>query len=446
MAATAERPAAARIRIYRQGLGDCFLVTLPRQDGEANAFHIMIDCGVLLGTPDAPALMTRVVEDIHRQTGGTVDLLVVTHEHWDHVSGFLQAAEALQRITFRAVWMGWTESGDPQAKRLEAGRARALAALSLAQSHMRLFGAAELEELSGLLEFFGAGGGRSTRDAMAAARRLAPPGGPRYAEPGEKPTALPGTGARLYVLGPPRDEALLLRSDPSRRAPETYGFGVAGFPLGEVEECLGAAAPDGPFGPRFSIPMEVARGLPDFRAYWSDGPVGAGEGEAWRRIDSAWLDGATDLALRLDHDTNNTSLALAIELANGEVLLFAADAQVGSWLSWQDLRWEVEGRAVTGPDLLARTVFYKVGHHGSHNATLRDKGLELMTRLRVAAVTVDEAIAQQRRWGRIPFPGLLDRLEEQTGGRVLRTDRAPPAAIAGLAEDALWFELDLAAG
>jgi uncharacterized protein YfiM (DUF2279 family) len=41
---------------------------------------------------------------------------------------------------------------------------------------------------------------------------------------------------------------------------------------------------------------------------------------------------------------DNTSLVLAIELADGDVLLFAADAQVGNWLSWQDLTWSVDGR------------------------------------------------------------------------------------------------------
>ena len=36
--------------------------------------------------------------------------------------------------------------------------------------------------------------------------------------------------------------------------------------------------------------------------------------QEWRRIDAAWVEGASELALRLDSVTNNTSLALAIEL------------------------------------------------------------------------------------------------------------------------------------
>lgn len=436
-------PARATIRFYRQGLGDCFLITLPRAGKAGDAFRIMIDCGVLIGTPAAQKVMTDIATDIARESDGRVDLLVVTHEHWDHVSGFLQASEALSAIKFGAVWMPWTESpNDPQAKRLEAERARAIAALRLAESRMRLAGAAEVEDLSGLLAFFGAAG-RSTSAALDAARGLAPPGGLRYAEPGEAPTELPGTGARIYVLGPPRDEALLLRSDPSRKAPETYQFGFAGFPLAEAEACLTEEAPPGPFAARMAIPLAVARGLPEFRRYFADGAGGAGEGEDWRRIDSAWLDGATELALRLDQDTNNTSLALAIELADGEVLLFAADAQVGSWLSWQDLAWQVDGRAVTGPDLLARTVFYKVGHHGSHNGTLREKGLEQMQRLRIAAIPVDKSVAEKMRWQNIPLNGLLGRLAEKTGGRLLRSDQPAPRGIAGIDDTPLYFEIAL---
>src|SRR6478672_6673863 len=51
-----------RVRMYRQGLGDCFLVTLPRQDG--GDFHILIDCGVILGTDCAGARLTEVVDDV----------------------------------------------------------------------------------------------------------------------------------------------------------------------------------------------------------------------------------------------------------------------------------------------------------------------------------------------------------------------------------------------
>lgn len=81
----------ARIRMYRHGLGDCHLVRLPRKG--AGDFVIMIDCGVVLGTDNVSEIMSEVVRDVKKTSGGVVDLLIVTHEHWDHLSGFLQATE-----------------------------------------------------------------------------------------------------------------------------------------------------------------------------------------------------------------------------------------------------------------------------------------------------------------------------------------------------------------
>jgi hypothetical protein len=425
------------VRMYRQGLGDCFLVSLPREDGRGDA-HIMIDCGVLLATKNAAEKLNAVVNDIADVTGGKVDLLVVTHEHWDHLSGFLQAREALDRISFANVWMSWAENpADPQAQALEARRAQMVATLRLAEARLGLAGAPETEVLGGLLSFFGAAG-RSTRDALNAARARAPDGRPRYAEPGEEPTVLPGTNVRIFVLGPPRDEAFLRRSAPSKSNPETYGFGMAGFPLDEVARCLDADEPDRPFAARWCIPMEVARAQPFFRRL-IDGPD-----EAWRRIDLAWLEGAVDLALQLDRDTNNSSLALAIELPGGEVLLFAADAQVGNWLSWQGLAWGAGDARVTAEDLLSRTVLYKVGHHGSHNATLRDLGLERMKRLRTAMVPVDEEVARRQGWDQMPLPSLMARLSELTGGRILRSDAPAPADAPDITERPICFEVRLA--
>ena len=235
--------------------------------------------------------------------------------------------------------------------------------------------------------------------------------------------------ARIYVLGPPTDLALLKKSSPSRSAPETYGFDGVGLFLNEFGAQLAGEEPDAPFSPIYVIPGAMAREMPFFKGrYWGGRPEGGEGGEAWRRIESVWLAGSSDFALKLDADTNNTSLVIAIELGavGGDVLLFAADAQVGNWLSWQDLTWTVDGRAVTGPDLLRRTLAYKVGHHGSHNATLREKGLETMGRLKAALLPVDKDMAMKKRWGRMPLPELLTALDQKTGGQVLRSDADRP--------------------
>ena len=176
----------------------------------------------------------------------------------------------------------------------------------------------------------------------------------------------------------------------------------------------------------------------------------AGAKEAWRRIEDDWLDTAGELALKLDSDTNNTSLVLAFECtAAGEVLLFAADAQVGNWLSWSDCKWTVPGprattRTVTGPDLLKRTVLYKVGHHGSENATLRAKGLELMTSDQlVAMITIGRKKAHAQGWA-MPYEPMFKELKKKTRGRILIADDGLPAAadLAGLSAAARKRFLD----
>jgi hypothetical protein len=156
---------------------------------------------------------------------------------------------------------------------------------------------------------------------------------------------------------------------------------------------------------------------------------------AWRRIDGDWLAAAEELALNLDSDTNNTSLVLAFEWGapgKGVVLLFAGDAQVGNWLSWWDQKYG--DRKLTADDLLSREVLYKVGYHGSHNATVcrdpRDQSsgapfeLESMNGI-IAMVPVDWDAAQKKMpdpW-RMPHEPLYRRLREKAQRRVLRSDR-----------------------
>ena len=59
----------------------------------------------------------------------------------------------------------------------------------------------------------------------------------------------------------------------------------------------------------------------------------------------------------------------------------------------------------------------------SHNATLKEKGLELMVHYDlIAMIPVDHAMAIVKRWGRTSPPDLVDRLKDKTDGRILRID------------------------
>ncbi len=489
-AAPAREGTKLTVRHYCQGIGDCHLLRFPLEDGKV--FTMLIDCGVHSSVTGGNDKIDKIVADVFDQTGGNIDLLVVTHEHWDHVSGFLTAAERFKSFKVKHVWAGWTENpDDAQAQQLDKYKGAALAALqnaALALARSPRTSAAHegvqagLDALAGFQ--FGATGDK-VRTARNAAFALGK-GKIDYMEPKSAPLALPGvSGVRVYVLGPPRDGDLLKITD---RPSEMYGMGLA--PVGwELSAMMGAApglngqdnggAPDyfAPFDPEVGSPLDVALSAgagskgsdvtpevagfvrehylnPASTAVASDDSAD----QSWRRIDDDWLFASADLAMQIDARTNNTSLALAFEFTDtGRVALFAADAQVGSWLSWLKLEWTVEGKKVTMADLYPRVVYYKVGHHGSENATLKANGLELMTHTDLSAfIPTNAADALKVKWGQMPFKPMLSALEKKTSGRVVRADddwiassQAPKSLVGGSIRAVdhgkdLWVEFDIA--
>jgi hypothetical protein len=450
------------VRMYTQGLGDCFLLRFPyaRPQNGRDAYHIVIDCGVFRTTNGGKERMIEVARSIRDSTGGHVDLLLATHEHWDHLSGFVQAFEVWdEEITIDKIWMSWVENDEvPEGFALRAAIDARAQALRQALAVLPSSQGARAATIGGILEFLadgeedgdtlgvdgamlGADGTKPRTKAQAIAylkRRADRDAEVTFHEPGERPFTPEGLpGVRIYVLGPPRDESLLGKEDPSKTNPEVYEFGP-GLTLADTF----SAALDGdgdhalrelccPFDTHHKIsPSEVERADHVLTSFFTEQYSDGGE---WRKIDEDWYSIADQLALNLDNVVNNTSLAVAIELVkSGRVLLFAADAQVGNWLSWEkvEFKWQENGqeRLVKGPQLLARTVFYKVGHHGSHNATLREKGLEMMAAGGdlVAMIPVDKVVVDAQGW-EMPFGTLRDRLFEKTKGRLIVAIDGKPA-------------------
>jgi hypothetical protein len=419
-----------RVRMYRQGLGDCFLLTC--SDDGSDESHLLIDCGVLKGTPDAGQRMEAVAQSVHDTTGGHLDRLVVTHEHWDHLSGFLQAQAIFDAVEVGEVWVAWTEDPDDElANELRRRKQKRLNGLIAAAKLAEGKAAEQLEALLGFEGDLGAAGRQTTAKALEWVKDR--DAEVKFLRPGERLADLPGLpDIRVYVLGPPHDRRLIKRSDPSKRHPEVYELASSdSSPQGFLAAVEALAAEEQPAAQPFDRFFRAEEA--DARDVWPDYFA-----EEWRRIDNDWLGYAGPLALALDSDTNNTSLVLAFELSEGgDVLLFPGDAQVGNWLSWETLEFQVNGSTVKAQDLLERTVLYKVGHHGSHNATLREKGLELMASGELAAmIPVNRATAEKMEW-LMPFPPLLKRLVEKTHGRVIDAER-------GL-DDAKPYELSQAA-
>lgn len=447
----------ARVRMYRHGLGDCFLLTLPRK-GRRDPFQVLIDCGALARKKE---FMTGIVEHIRDTVRGgrtgvkaRLDVVVGTHEHKDHLSGFNQARPIFSDdFDFGSVWLGWTENlSKAEVRKIKETRKKAIATLQAATaSPLAGVAGTALEGLAGLLGFSqdedDTEAGRIS-DAMEYLKlRGRDAGDLRYLEPGGEPFELDGVeGVRVYVLGPPRDPILLKTSEVTeqmKRDDVVYhlaGTGEAGMDaLGAAVAALPGADGDRfhPFSQEHRIPRQVPdRSRPgtlqpnpyfeEMKAF-VDQTYDLAEQE-WRRIDHDWLNAFGQLALDLDNDTNNTCLVLAFEFVKTrEVLLFVGDAQVGSWQSWAKLDFEVPGRATRLPahELLARTVFYKVGHHCSHNATLQEGGLKLMTRDDlVAFIPLDKETASKqgtKGWD-MPAGPLFKALQKATSQRCVISD------------------------
>jgi hypothetical protein len=491
--AAAARKPAVTVRHYCQGIGDCHLLSFPKADG--SLFRMLIDCGVHVSIKGGSALIGDIVADIKAETGGKIDVLVVTHEHWDHVSGFLTSDELFKEISVGEVWMAWTENpGDPEAIELDNFKAQALTALQGAsrkldaERGLSAYMSSIRDGLQAVLGFqFGAKGERvrAARDAAAKLSVKQPPG---YFEPGTPPLSIPALpNLRIYVLGPPRDKAALRLEE---KASEMYPL-AAGGPFARalgaglaVNETGDGTSVDelSPF--ERSVGTELSAVLGGGASSDEQGDIGAfvrthysgavsdarpdeDPDQSWRRIDADWLGIAADLAMQLDRGVNNTSLVLAFEFIDtGRVFLFPGDAQIGNWLSWKDLKWPVDQATVTAADLMARTVYLKVAHHGSQNATPQKQGLDLMTSADLSAfIPTNKVDAVKVHWGEMPYDAILTALAPRTNGRVIRADdewladkngkpafASPPGSVlavrhaprdAARGKGGLWVELDL---
>jgi hypothetical protein len=436
------------VRMYNPGFGDCLLLAFRGADGLGR--YVLIDFGVhpeYRGGESRTKRMQTIAGDIAAATGYHLHVVAATHEHSDHVYGFKYASDTFERIEIDEVWLAWTENPtDPLAKELKETYGPKLAALDAAVNLLGAAGSPLAGAIHNLLGFecvgmLAATGGKVAQLDWLRQKGIRPLQGTQdYRLPGEPPLAVPGVpGVKVYVLGPPRDkEKIKVESHKS----EAYAQFAAGIMV------LAADLPDNerrrlseagwPFDRSVMISVKVLKGAPEddpcrrhFQAAYGISDQ-AGQGPAWRRIETDWLAATEQLALNLVGKTNNTSLVLAIELpgdSSRPVLLFAGDAQISNWLSWQDLHWPGEGlngAEVSAKDLLERTVLYKVGHHGSLNATPKSAGLEQMgSGDLVAMLPVDEIWAKTVQGWEHPARKVLARLVARTKGRILRSDVVP---------------------
>src|ERR1700682_2649397 len=112
-------PTSITIRMYNVGFGDCFLLTFQSPDKDR---HVLIDYGSTAAPKSGGAnYMTEIAEDIKTACNGKLDMLVATHRHRDHISGFATDGDGTGKIIASLkpdhVIQPWTEdpAADPHA-------------------------------------------------------------------------------------------------------------------------------------------------------------------------------------------------------------------------------------------------------------------------------------------------------------------------------------------
>jgi hypothetical protein len=476
--------------MYRQGHGDCFLLAFPGV-GKKPAY-VLIDCGYKPGS-NGPKYQLKtiqdIVDDIKVATDKHLDLVVITHEHQDHVNGLWKpTAPYFEEFEVGAAWFAWTESpNDDLAKELRKRYGDQLLGLVAARNRLATAGAdAAVTRIDDLLSFelgvdpsqFAMQVAAKKKDpessinkqGMKLIKNKAGKKNTKYILPHKEIMRVPGVeGTRVFAFGPPHRADLLADTDP--KGQESFpGHGLrARSSFFAAAEAADAADPERaryirPFAQRFVLPLDKAFSDAEYGSFFSENygntavPAQANFSDEsssngkWQRIDHDWLYSAETLALDINEGINNTSLVLAFELPKSKkVLLFVGDAQRGNWKSWTAGSWKDGDKTITVRDLMSRTVLYKVGHHGSHNATLNGTiqddypnlswmghgkyGSELVAM--ITAVNKWALSAPKPPWVH-PLPSIKSALHSKCEGRVFQTDTSNLAAPG--APDADWTD------
>lgn len=395
------------VRMYNVGFGDSFLIAFPAPDRPRT---VLIDCGVHSAGP-GPRRIAEVAElicaHIPKVNGvPRIDVVVATHRHKDHVSGF--ESPLWSGVEVGQVWMPWTEDpDDPEATRLREGQERTARRLSAYMekkvdqtrkalalgdrgAKKRLEGQQARLDLS-LNSLTNEKAMRTLHQGfLNKPERLFLPYPERKKNSFENPDLLPGV--TCHVMGPSRDEEVIRKLEPppdqsflsvssgSQEDPEAYSpFPSEEWALTEEEYRLEAGH------------IEI-------------------QGRDLKYIHRIGEDDDLYAAAKLDKVVNGTSLMILFEIGEAR-MLFPGDAQWGTWRqAMNDPEWR---------SLLKATNFLKVGHHGSHNAT----PVEFVHNILQDGFGAMVSTTETKRYPDIPRSPLLDDLRAKSK-RVVRSDKA----------------------
>jgi len=336
--------ATVRVRMYQVGFGDCFLLRFEYAGQAEPARHILIDFGTrqLAAGLD----LADVAGEIDARTGGGPDVVVLSHRHQDHMSGFGGSGTdaVVGRWKPRLVVRSWTEdpaapadATGPGGTALRAGldQGRAFAgALSQAIAASRRGLRSDVRELA-LAQL----ANQAAIDRLNAWSQAGAGVYVNYGQPLALDAVVPGVQVR--VIGPPTVAQHPAVAKERSTSPEYWQ-------LYQGLTATGAFDPDG--GTQTAADARLV------------GP------ERWlvERLQAPQLRSLLRIVTALDHAMNNTSVILLIQ-AGDRRLLFCGDAQIENW----EYALTVAPDHEQVLDLLRGVDLYKVGHHGSRNATPR---------------------------------------------------------------------------
>lgn len=369
-ASAAGAPSGVTITPYQVGFGDCFLLTF--HYGEKNR-HVLMDFGTKMRSKvgfkvDMVKNAKQIAEDCKVGTdvpGGKLTMVVATHRHYDHISGFETkddgsgSGDIIRKLKPDLVIQPWTEEpnlpadatapSDAQKHIRSLVNMQAVADVVTHDAAMILKARKPKKKDDGtddktgddnaaLTELDYVGGDNITnRKAVENLMSMAPN---KYLHLGSEldvSDILPGV--TIHVLGPPTiEQATALKKSLAHytSSSDEYWKLQANVATG-VTPTAGSAGLPG-----------HTRDLPP-RARWFAS-----------RLRNIREDSMLQIVRSLDKTINNTSLILLIEVGDKKYL-FPGDAQLENWSC-----------ALADPkvvDLLSGVNVYKVGHHGSLNAT-----------------------------------------------------------------------------
>ncbi|HSC21467.1 MAG TPA: hypothetical protein VLC07_07040 [Solirubrobacterales bacterium] len=411
-------PSAVFVRAHQCGFGDTLLISFeyPKalDDGRRER-HILCDFGSTRrpkGAPDYGAIARSVAE----RTDGQLDVVVVTHRHKDHIDGFgdEEAGEIIAGLKPRLVVRSWTEQPDlPKdakgpgkvgAKSLGFAANMKAAEDFVREVHSSLDGARGMRRSLAMLAAHQIPNEKAIDrlDQLAADAAL----GARYLYAGQDSgieEAVPGVA--VSVLGPPTPDMWPQVAKERADDPEYW------ISQGRRLRCMLANAGE-PLDDEPEVPS-VLEEVPPGPARWLVEKMRGEQTSSLLRIVET-----------LDDAMNNTSLILHFTVAKRH-LLFPGDAQIENW----SYCLQPGKAAELGVEDLGEVDLYKVGHHGSRNATPRSL-VETWRKKRHKVTSVMSTLPGVH--GRseataVPRATLIAALEEL--GPLARTDQLPPGSL-----------------